>query len=126
MYIYTHICVYIRVCIHIYIYIYIYIHIYVCMWSLAAASPVLLSPLASLASLACVGEFYNYYGFCCHFSVFYLYSICSKGSKEFYNARPCGSGEAAAIRSFGRCKPAACILGLTGANTRLSLICGFP
>ena len=28
--------------------------------------------------------------------------------------------------AFRHCKPAACILGLTGANTRLSLTCGFP
>ena len=42
------------------------------------------------------------------------------------NALVCGSGEAAAIWSSRRRKPAACILGLTGANMRLSLICGFP
>ena len=42
------------------------------------------------------------------------------------NARVCGSGDATAIWSFRHCKPAACILGLTGANMRLSLICGFP
>ena len=28
--------------------------------------------------------------------------------------------------AFRHCKAAACILGLTGANMRLSLICGFP
>ena len=27
--------------------------------------------------------------------------------------------------AFRHCEPAACILGLTGANMRLSLICGF-
>ena len=37
--------------------------------------------------------------------------------------RVCGSGEAA-VWSFGQSKPAACILGLTGANMRLSLISG--
>ena len=42
------------------------------------------------------------------------------------DARVCGSREATAIWSFRHCKPAACILGLTGANMRLSLICGFP
>ena len=42
------------------------------------------------------------------------------------NARVCGSGEATAIWSFRHCKAAACILGLTGANMRLSLIYGFP
>ena len=42
------------------------------------------------------------------------------------NARVCGSGKATAIWSFRHCKPAACILGLTGASMRLSLICGFP
>ena len=42
------------------------------------------------------------------------------------NARVCGSGEATAIWSFRHCKPAACILGLAGANTRFSLICGLP
>ena len=41
------------------------------------------------------------------------------------NARVCGSGKATAIWSFRHCKPAACILGLTGASMRLSLICGF-
>ena len=38
----------------------------------------------------------------------------------------CESGEAAAIWSSRHCKPTACILGPTGANMRLSLICGFP
>ena len=42
------------------------------------------------------------------------------------NARVCGSIKATAIWSFRHCKPAACILGLTGANMRLSLIRGFP
>ena len=42
------------------------------------------------------------------------------------NAWVCGSGKATAIRSFRHCKPAACSLGLTEANVRLSLICGFP
>ena len=41
------------------------------------------------------------------------------------NARVSGSGEATAIWSPRHCKPAACILGLTGANMQLSLICGF-
>ena len=42
------------------------------------------------------------------------------------NARVCGSGEAAAVWSSRHCEPAAYILGPTVANTRLSLICGFP
>ena len=42
------------------------------------------------------------------------------------NVQVCGRGEATAIWSIRRCKPAACILGLTGANMRLPLICGFP
>ena len=42
------------------------------------------------------------------------------------NARVSGSGEATAIWSFRHSKPAARILGLTVANMRLSLICGFP
>ena len=42
------------------------------------------------------------------------------------NALVCVSREAAAIWSSRHCKPAACILGLTGANLRLSLTCGFP
>ena len=41
------------------------------------------------------------------------------------NARGCGSGEATAIWSFRHYKPAASILGPTGANMWLSLICGF-
>ena len=44
----------------------------------------------------------------------------------FNVGRVCGSGKATAIWSFRHCKPAACILGLPGANMRLSLICGFP
>ena len=42
------------------------------------------------------------------------------------NARVRRSGKSTAIWSFRHCKPAACILGLAGADMRLSLICGFP
>ena len=43
------------------------------------------------------------------------------------NARARGSGEASAIWSLRHCKPAACILGLIGANVRLTLVyTGFP
>ena len=37
-----------------------------------------------------------------------------------------GRKKTTAIWSLRHCKPAACILGPTGANMRLSLICGFP
>ena len=42
------------------------------------------------------------------------------------NAQVSGSGKATVIWSFRHCKSAACILGLTGANMRLSLMCGSP
>ena len=38
------------------------------------------------------------------------------------NARVCGSGEVTAIWSLRHCKPAACILGLIGANMQISLM----
>ena len=44
-------------------------------------------------------------------------------SNNYFNLHVIGSREAAAIWSFRHCKPAACILGLTGADMRLSLIC---
>ena len=34
-----------------------------------------------------------------------------------------GEREATAIWGFSHCKPAACVLGLTGANMRVSLMC---
>ena len=56
----------------------------------------------------------------------YIYIERERVIHTHIHTRVCASGEATAIWSFRHCKPAARILGLTGANVRLSLMCGFP
>ena len=62
-----------------------------------------------------------------------LPGLGSRWVTEFSGKTPCRETRGFAGRekqpqpgAFRHCKPAACILGLTGATMRLSLICGFP
>ena len=61
-----------------------------------------------------------------HASLFMVGCSSFRESSASGNARVCGSGKETVIWSCRHSKPAACILGLTGASMQLSLLCGFP
>ena len=124
-------------CIYVYIYIYIYIHTYVASnrstlkrdnHNSAFPQPPGSRKYDTHLSLSLSLYIYIYTHTCIRTYIHtYIRTYIHTYIHAYLEMRGvCGLGKATAIWRIRRCKPAACILGLTGADARLSLICGFP